>query len=107
MQNRLEDLFRDPLEPDGPDEFYLVETRPDTFPVTRETAIEIERQLDQRPTPRWVAFRTLNGARHRILVSDIYRISESSPQLRAASRAFWRARRLEEKNDRRPWEDED
>lgn len=106
MQNRLEDLFRDPLEPETPDEYWVIETRPDTFIVSRETAMEVERRLDQLPPPRWVVLRDMSGGRHRILVSDIYRITESTPATRAACRAFWRARRLEDKNDRRPWEDD-
>lgn len=106
MQNRLQDLFRDPLEPETPDEYWVIETRPDTFIVSREVALEVERRLDKLPPPRWVVLRDLSGGRHRILVSDIYRITESTPATRAASRAFWRARRLEDKQDRRPWEDD-
>ena len=53
------------------------------------------------------ARRDLVGARHRVLAAHVYRISESTAALRAACRAFHRARRLEAKADRRPWEDDD
>ena len=107
--NRLKDLFGEPPqpEPDSEEDYFEVETHYDIFAVRRETAAEIERRLDSLPTPHWVAFRDLVGARHRILVAHVYRISESTPALRAACRAFHRARRLEAKADRRPWEDDD
>jgi hypothetical protein len=36
----------------------------------------------------------------------VYLLYESTTAQRAASRAFWRARKLEAKADRRPWEDD-
>jgi hypothetical protein len=39
--------------------------------------------------------------------AQINRISESTAAQREAVREFERARRLEEKKDRRPWEDDD
>jgi hypothetical protein len=105
--NRLKDFFNDPQEPESQDDFYVVEKRYGSFAVSRQTAVEIERVLDQSPPPRWVVFRDLNGSRHRVLVEHISRISESTAEQRAADRAFDRARRLEDKRDRRPWEDDD
>jgi hypothetical protein len=104
--NRLKDYFEQPPEPERQDDFFEIESHYDTFAVSREMAIEIERRLDQLPPPRWVVFHDLTGARHRVLAAHIYRISESAAAQRAASRAFYRARRLEEKADRRPWEDD-
>lgn len=105
--NRLEEFFREPPEPERADDFYEIESFCNTFAVSRGTALEIQRQLDQVPSPRWVAFTDLVGASHRVLVRLIYRISESTAAQRAAEREFHRARRLEEKKDRRPWEDAD
>jgi hypothetical protein len=42
-----------------------------------------------------------------VLTEQITRISESTADQRTADREFDRARRLEEKQDRRPWEDDD
>ncbi len=105
--NRLKDLFNDPPEPESQDDFYVVEKRYGSFAVSRQTAAEIEQALDQLPLPRWVVFRDITGARHRLLAEQISRISESTAAQRAADRAFDRARRLEDKQDRRPWEDDD
>jgi len=105
--NRLKDYFGDPQEPEPQDDFFEIESHWASFAVSKETAMEIERRLDQLPPPRWVAFRDLAGARHRIQAVHIYRVSESTAAQRAASREFHRARRLEEKKDRRPWEEDD
>jgi len=105
--NRLKDFFNDPQEPESQDDYYLVEKRYGCYAVSRQTAAEIERVLDQSTLPRWVVFRDLNGSRHRVLAEQISRISESTAAQRAADRAFDRARRLEDKKDRRPWEDDD
>lgn len=104
--NRLEEYFGDPREPEREDDYFEIESRCDTFAVSRETAIEVERRLDQLPPPRWIAFRDLTGARHRILAAQISRVSECTAAQRAAGREFNRARRLEDKQDRRPWEDD-
>ena len=105
--NRLEDLFQEPTpeEPEG--DFYTVETRCDSFAVTGATAEEVERALDVKPAPRWLQFTDLSGARHRVLTRLVERVSECTAAQRAASRAFRRARRLEDKADRRPWEEDD
>ena len=105
--NRLEEFFREPSEPERTDDFFEIESFCNAFAVSRETALEVQRLLDQVPSPRWVTFRDLVGAQHRVLVRLIYRISESTAAQRAAEREFHRARRLEEKKDRRPWEDGD
>jgi hypothetical protein len=104
--NRLEDLFRDPQEPEREDDYFEIESYGSTFAVSLKTAIEIEQWLDHSPPPRWVVFRCLMGARHRILSAQIYRISESTATQRSTERQFNRARKLEDKKDRRPWEDD-
>lgn len=104
--NRLLDYFEDPQEPEGQKDYFEIETPYDYFAISRETAMEVERRLDQLPPPRWIAFRDLAGAWHRVLAGSVYRVSESTAAQRAARRAFYRARRLEDKADRRPWEDD-
>ena len=43
--------------------------------------------------------------RHRILLRQIYRISECTAAQRARGREFMRAREKEEEQDGRPWDD--
>jgi hypothetical protein len=106
--NRLKDYFGDPPEPDERyDDYFVIGTVRCSYAVSQDTAIEIERWLDHQPPPRWVVFRDLAGSRHRILADHINRVTESTAAQRAADRAFDRARRLEEKMDRRPWEEDD
>jgi hypothetical protein len=105
--NRLKDFFDSTPEPEGEDNYFIIESLYDTFAVSRETADDVARQLGRHPAPRWVTFRDLGTAFHRVLAGHVYRLSESTAQQRAASRAFWRARKLEAKADRRPWEDDD
>jgi len=103
--NRLKD-FLDPLpEPEGQDDYFIIDSHYDIFAVTQQTADEVVRQLELRA--RWLTFRDLSASWHRIIAAHVYRISESTAAQRAASRAFWRARKLEVKADRRPWEDDD
>lgn len=99
----LDELF----EPEPAVDFYEIETTAcDYFVVSAATARAVERTLARRLRRRWVAFRDLAGSRHRLLRGQIYKISESTAAQRAARRAFYRARRLEAKADRRPWEDD-
>ena len=105
--NRLKDLFESQPDPEPETEYFEIEGLWVYYVVSRATAIEIERRLDQRPPPRWIVFHDLAGARHRVLTESIREISESTAAQRAIRRAFRRARKLEEKADRRPWEDDD
>jgi hypothetical protein len=106
--NRLKDYFDDTRDEDEPaSDYYLIETDWNVFVVSRDTALAVERALDKVLPRRWDVFRDLPGARHRVLARSIERVSESTAAQRAASRAFRRARKLEEKADKRPWEDDD
>jgi hypothetical protein len=51
--NRLKEFFGQPPDPERDDDFFEVETDQDLFAVSRETALEVERRLDQLPPPRW------------------------------------------------------
>ncbi|HEX2781744.1 MAG TPA: hypothetical protein VHM30_19720 [Gemmatimonadaceae bacterium] len=104
--NRLTEYF-DPLEPERDiDNYWIIETTHDSFAVSKETASEVERQLGRRwRRPRWLIFHSLTGARHRVLLRQIYRISECTAEQRARGRKFMRAREKEEEQDGRPWDD--
>jgi hypothetical protein len=104
--NRLKELLENPRVPEPQDDFYELECRWETFAISMETAMAVERQLDQLPPPTWIVFQSLTGARHRIQAAHVTRISESTAAQRSAGRAFERARDLEEKKDRPPsWDD--
>ena len=105
--NRLKEFFNQPPDPESGDNYWEVDTEHDSFAVSREVAEEIERLIDELHPPRWLVFRDLTGARHRVLTAQVHRISECTEAQRAARREFYRARRREEKTDRRPWEEED
>jgi len=104
--NRLKDFFNDPPEPESQDDYFEIDCRFDAFAASRATASELERRLDELPPPRWIVFRDLTGARHRIRAGHVQCISECTAAQRAARREFSRARRLEDKQDR-PWGDND
>lgn len=96
--NRLTEFLREPREPPKGRDYFEVHTAQEYFVVTRKTAIDVERQLDEVPVPRWVMFRDLAGARHRVLLSAITRMSENGAKHRAAIRQFWRDRSEESEN---------
>jgi len=103
--NRLKELLENPRAPELPDDFYELECRWKTFAISMETAMAVERQLDQLPPPTWIVFQSLTGARHRIQLAYVTRISQSTAAQRAAARAFVRARELEEKKDGPQWDE--
>src|ERR671939_6374 len=72
-------------EAEGTDDYYLIETTHDTFAVSRQVANAVARQFYYRPVPRWIVFRDLSTAFHRILASTVYAFSESTAAQRAAS----------------------
>ena len=107
--NRLKQYLagEEPLMPEG--DYWIVETRTSFVVVSAETARAIERSLTRfwRWRRRWLAFRELNGAYRRLRAEVIESVYECTATQRAYGRAFDRDRRLEEKADRRPWEDYD
>lgn len=89
------------------DDYFVIRVSFIGYEVTATTAAEVMRQVSRRLPPRWVGFVDLHGARIRIRSRLITMIHESTATHRQRERDFERARRLEEKADRRPWEDED
>jgi len=108
--NRISSYLEEAEEPQEPHvaaSYFVVETSQYWFIVGRDTAERIERQLDRWWGRRWITFRDLNGARRRVPRAAIDLITESTPAQRAAARAWRRARKLEDRADRRPWEDDE
>jgi hypothetical protein len=103
--NRLEQYLDDeePLMPEG--DYWIVETETSFLIVSADTATVIERSLTRFWRPRWLVFNDLNGARRRLRTKSIESMYECTAKQRAYRRAFERDRRLEDKADRRPWED--
>jgi hypothetical protein len=96
MIDRLADLLE--LRPDAiVDEYFELEARGYTYVVTFDTAVRVQRGIEQYPQPDWVEFTDLFGAKQCVRSQDFYRISESTSQTRAAVRTFLRERQQEEK----------
>ena len=102
--NRLSDFFEEDSELDYGD-FFVVAGDFGAACVTRETAERIEALLDRRDVPAWVTFEDRVGSRLRVRTALIRSIGESTAAQRAADRRLERARKREEEQDRRPWEE--
>jgi len=107
MLNRV-GAFLEPVEDEEPPygDFVVVSGPFGSLCVTRDVARDIERVLDRRWRPRWVVFRDRVGSRVRVRTNEIRLVVESTAAQRAGDRRLDRARRKEEKADRRPWEDD-
>lgn len=101
MVNRLQYLLGDvpPPEPTSYTDYFEVEALGDTYIVPLSTALAIERQLERSAVTEWLEFRDVFGARHRLPVRCVYRITESTRETRAALREFRKAMREEDKED--------
>jgi hypothetical protein len=104
MLNRLKHLLGACEETTKFTDSYEVEALGDTYIVELATALAIERHLDKAGEAVWVEFRDAFGPRHRVLARYVYRLTESTRETRAALRAFWKARRNEDKEDEDPYE---
>ena len=91
--------------PEG--DYWILETRSEYWVISEDTARAIERALTRLWCPRWIAFIDKSGGRRRVRTELIESVFESTTAQRAYRRAFDRERRLEDKTDRRPWEDYD
>lgn len=111
MESMINRVLRLVTEAQGDEQpygdFFVVSGEFGAVCVTRETAVEIERQLDRRWRPAWITFRDRVGSRLRVRTRGIRAICESTEAQRAGDRQLDRARRREEESDRRPWEDRD
>ena len=99
------DENEEPLMPEG--DYWVLETRSEYWVISEDTARAIERALTRLWRPRWITFTDTSGGRRRVRTDLVESVFESTSAQRAYRRAFDRERRLEEKADRRPWEDYD
>ena len=107
MIHRLKALFEQPDQPEPTEDYYVIEARCDTFYARREVAEGVLEELRRAWPPRWIEFADLSGATVRVRTRLIECVQECTGAQRAAAREFRRARRREEKADRRPWEDDE
>jgi hypothetical protein len=108
MLNRIRGVAEEPFD-DGDvpyGDFVVVSGAFGCAYVTHDTARTIERALDRARPPKWVAFADRVGSRFRVRTREIRVLCESTAEQRAADRRYDRARRLEERADRRSWEEE-
>ena len=105
--NRLKGYFEDPTEPTPEDDYWVLSGDCGWYSVSAETAERVARCLTRPWLPRWVEFTDLSGSRVRVKARQVDVIFESTAAQRTRERAFARARKLERKADRRPWEDDD
>jgi hypothetical protein len=107
MVNRLKEYF-DPSDERPPDDdYYVVRQRYGEFYVTRDVAERILADLASSEPPAWIRFIDVYGSSVCVRSCMIHSVWECTVAQRALERQFHRARRLEEKADRRPWEDDD
>jgi len=66
-----------------------------TWYVSRHMALALEQSMDQVPTPEWVAFVDLTGARIRFRTQLITCVTQCTAEQRALAREFERAREAE------------
>ncbi len=105
--NRLKDYFEEPEDVPALDSYFVVQSEWDSYVVTRETATAILAQLRRLIRPRWLHFTDHVGSAVHVRTALVEAVFESTTAQRQGERDFRRARKLEEKTDRRPWEDDD
>ena len=105
--NRLKAYLDEEEAPMPEGDYWVIETRSEYWVVSADTARAVERVVTRLWHPRWIAFVDLSGGYRRVRTDLVEAVFESTTEQRATRRAFDRDRRLEEKADRRPWEDYD
>jgi hypothetical protein len=105
--NRVRELLGESEEELPAGDYFVVFGDCGWYSVSAEVAQAIERELARWLRKRWVEFIDLSGARVRLRTTTIDGLFESTGEQRARERAFRRARRREDKADRRPWEEDD
>jgi hypothetical protein len=106
--NRLKDYFgEEPEERPPEEEFYIVAGDAGYFYVTRDTAQRIAQELARHRPPRWIVFRDLAGSEIRVRPRKLDVVCESTAEQRARDRAFNRARKAEDQQDRRLFDEDE
>ena len=104
---RLKAFFEEPEDVPGIDDYFVVIAVSGYYVVTPATAGQLLAQLRRFPQPRWLRFADHVGSAIQLRANTVQAIVESTTAQRQGDRDFRRARNLEEKADRRPWEDDD
>jgi hypothetical protein len=107
MINRLKDRFDHSDDRPPKKDYFVVVYDCAFFYVAREVAERILQELQADVPPRWLRFIDINGSSVCVRTRLIEYVQEYTQAQRAAQREFRRARRQEDKADRRPWEDDD
>ena len=89
MVNRVRYLFDEDIREY---EYFEIETLMETYIVTRETALDVERALRHVPAPVWIEFHDLFGTRHRVVAWQVQRVVETTPMRLEAWQKFRRTR---------------
>lgn len=89
----------------APTDYWWIETPLSGYFVSARTARSVEHRLEREPMPRWLVFRDLAGARHRVLATSVRLVTESTATQRAERRAFVRELQREREQDADPWDD--
>jgi hypothetical protein len=92
-------------QPEPPADYFVIEASSMLWFVSREMAAAVEATLLETPSPRWVSFVDLTGARVRLRTRLVEVISQSTAEQRAIARAISRARRAERKAEP-DWDEE-
>jgi hypothetical protein len=100
MTNRILHLLDERAESPSNGEYFIVAGEFGRVFVAREVARRLRSLLNQLLVPTWLEFRDRSGSLIRVRSRHVDVIVESTPEQRAADRAFTRARNDEEKADR-------
>ena len=104
--NRTKERADAPEERPVAGDYYVVVAQYATFYVDADTARRMGRTLDRRWLRPWMKFTDVAGSRVWLRTRSIESIYESTPAQRERDRDFQRGRMLEERADRRPWEED-
>jgi hypothetical protein len=104
--NRIKRYLEEAPEEPQYGDFYVVVGEFGYFYVTVDVARRIQAALDRWLTPKWIVFPDRVGSLIRVRTRHIRSLVESTAEQRAADRQLDRARKDEERADRRPWDDE-
>ncbi len=95
--NNTKKTAEKPGQPEPPVDYFLVVAHYAEWYVSREMAQGIEASLIEEPTPPWVVFVDLTGARVRVRTRLISYVHQCTAEQRELARAFHRARKAERK----------
>ena len=82
-------------------DYFVIQTRDSSwFFVSTVMARAIDRRLKRFFQPTWITFVDMAGSRIRLRTDDIMSVVQTTPEQRAADRAFDKVRRAEAQEDR-------